>query len=83
MRVIGHCDKYYNTFHFRLSLNDLAMSDVRLRVKYAGGQSLVKGLDQTDSLEKLISHALEALGMKDATETLSRLMAGFPPKARS
>ena len=68
---------------FRLSLNDLAMSKVTLRVKHAGGQSVVKGLEQTDSLEKLISHSLEALGMTDAAETPLRLLAGFPPKARS
>ena len=36
------------------------MAKVNLRVKYEGGQGVVRGLDPEDSLEKLISHSLEA-----------------------
>ena len=55
------------------------MSAVTLRVKHAGGQGVVRGLLQTDSLEKLISHSLETLGIDDTPGTI-RLLAGFPPK---
>lgn len=57
------------------------MSAVTLRVKHAGGQGVVRGLQQTDSLEKLISHSLEALGIDDTPGATIRLLAGFPPKA--
>ena len=60
--------------------DDCKMSAVTLRVKHAGGQGVVKGLLQTDSLEKLISHSLEALGIDDTPGAAIRLLAGFPPK---
>ena len=49
-------------------------------MKHAGGQGVVRGLQQTDSLEKLISHSLEALGIEDSQGAAIRLLAGFPPK---
>ena len=57
------------------------MSAVTLRVKHAGGQGVVRGLQQTDSLEKLISHSLETLGIDETPGASIRLLAGFPPKA--
>jgi len=56
------------------------MSKVNLRVKYEGGQGVVKGLDSEDSVEKLISHSLEALGIEEQQEAAIKLLSGFPPK---
>lgn len=42
---------------------------------------MVRGLVTEDSLEKLISHSLEALGMEETKESDSlKLLSGFPPK---
>ena len=41
---------------------------------------MVRGLQQTDSLEKLLSHSLETLGIDDTPGATIRLLAGFPPK---
>jgi ubiquitin thioesterase OTU1 len=56
------------------------MAKVNLRVKYEGGQGVVKGLDSEDSVEKLISHSLEALGVTNQEEAAIKLLSGFPPK---
>jgi len=56
------------------------MAKVNLRVRYDGGQGVVKGLDSEDSIEKLISHSLEALGVTDQQEASIKLLSGFPPK---
>jgi len=56
------------------------MSKVNLRVRYEGGQGVVKGLDSEDSVEKLISHSLEALGVTNQQEAALKLLSGFPPK---
>jgi len=56
------------------------MAKVNLRVRYEGGQGVVKGLDPEDSVEKLISHSLEALGVIDQQEAAIKLLSGFPPK---
>jgi len=56
------------------------MAKVNLRVRYEGGQGVVKGLDSEDSVEKLISHSLEALGIGDQQEAAIKLLSGFPPK---
>jgi len=56
------------------------MAKVNLRVRYEGGQGVVKGLDSEDSVEKLISHSLEALGVIDQQEAAIKLLSGFPPK---
>ena len=61
-------------------LDEKTMSKVTLRVKHAGGQGVVRGLELEDSIEKLISHSLEALGIPDDPGTSLRLLAGFPPK---
>ena len=54
---------------------------VSLRVRCEGGQGVVRGLVTEDSLEKLISHSLEALGMDETKESDSlKLLSGFPPK---
>ena len=50
-------------------------------MKHADGQGVVRGLQQTDSLEKLISHSLETLGIDETPGASIRLLAGFPPKA--
>ena len=63
-----------------LLADDPKMTAVTLRVKSEGGQGVVRGLQQTDSLEKLISHSLEALGIDDTPGASIRLLAGFPPK---
>ena len=55
-------------------------SKVNLRVKCDGGQGVVKGLESEDSLEKLISHSLEALGKTEQSEDSIKLLSGFPPK---
>ena len=55
---------------------------INLRVKCDGGQGVVRGLVPEDSLEKLISHSMEALGMQENTEEQTiKLLSGFPPKA--
>jgi len=54
---------------------------VSLRVKCDGGQGVVRGLVQEDSLEKLISHSLETLGMEENISASLKLLCGFPPKA--
>ena len=64
----------------RALADDWKMSAVTLRVKHSGGQGVVRGLQQTDSLEKLISHSLEALGIDETPGASIRLLAGFPPK---
>jgi len=56
------------------------MAKVNLRVRYEGGQGVVKGLDSEDSVEKLISHSLEALGVTNQQEAAIKLLSGFPPK---
>ena len=54
---------------------------VMLRVRCEAGQGVVRGLVTEDSLEKLISHSLEALGMDEIKEMDSlKLLSGFPPK---
>ena len=54
---------------------------VSLRVKCEGGQGVVRGLLAEDSLEKLISHALEQLGLATADHQATvRILNGFPPK---
>lgn len=55
-------------------------SKVTLRVRCEGGQEVVKGLVTEDSLEKLISHSLEALGMEEARTENLKILSGFPPK---
>lgn len=57
------------------------MAKVTVRVKYEGGQGVVRGLDPEDSLEKLISHSLESLGLPDTNTDAIRMLTGFPPKA--
>ena len=52
------------------------MAKVNLRVRYDGGQGVVKGLDSEDSVEKLISHSLEALGIGDQQEAAIKLLSG-------
>jgi hypothetical protein len=52
------------------------MAKVNVRVKYEGGQGVVKGLDPEDSLEKLISHSLESLGLPDTDTTSIRMLTG-------
>ena len=55
---------------------------INLRVRCDGGQGVVRGLVPEDSLEKLISHSMEALGMQENTEEQKlKLLSGFPPKA--
>jgi len=56
------------------------MSKVNLRVRYEGGQGVVKGLDSEDSIEKFISHSLEALGILEHQQNSLKLLSGFPPK---
>ena len=53
---------------------------VSLRVKCDGGQGVVRGLVQEDSLEKLISHSMETLGMEESISSSLKLLYGFPPK---
>ena len=53
------------------------MAKVNLRVRYEGGQGVVKGLDSEDSVEKLISHSLEALGVIDQQEAAIKLLSGM------
>ena len=55
---------------------DLRMAKVNVRVKYEGGQGVVRGLDPEDSLEKLISHSLESLGLPDANTDSLRMLTG-------
>ena len=55
---------------------------ISLRVKCDGGQGVVRGLVPEDSLEKLISHSMEALGIVENSEEQNiKLLSGFPPKA--
>jgi len=54
---------------------------VSLRVKCDGGQGVVRGLVQEDSLEKLISHSMETLGMEESISSSLKLLYGFPPQA--
>ena len=49
---------------------------MNVRVKYEGGQGVVRGLDPEDSLEKLISHSLESLGLPDANTDSLRMLTG-------
>eukprot|EP00092_Neocalanus_flemingeri_P023715 GFUD01025721.1.p1 GENE.GFUD01025721.1~~GFUD01025721.1.p1 ORF type:complete len:348 (-),score=97.11 GFUD01025721.1:229-1209(-) len=56
------------------------MAKVNLRVRYDGGQGVVKGLDSEDSVEKLISHSLETLGIEEQKEAAIKMLSGFPPK---
>jgi len=56
------------------------MAKVNLRVRYEGGQGVVKGLDSEDSVEKLISHSLEALGIEEQQQAAIKMLSGFPPK---
>lgn len=57
------------------------MAKVNLRVRHEGGQGVVKGLDPSDSIEKLISHCLEVLGVQEIDVDAVRMLSGFPPKA--
>jgi len=56
------------------------MAKLNLRVRHEGGQGVVKGLDPEDSIEKLISHSLEVLGVGDADTGAVKMLSGFPPK---
>ena len=53
------------------------MSKVNLRVRYDGGQGVVKGLDSEDSVEKFISHSLEALGIPEHQQNSLKLLSGW------
>jgi hypothetical protein len=53
------------------------MAKMNLRVKYEGGQGVVRGLDPGDSLEKLISHSLESLGLPNANTGSLRMLTGL------
>ena len=52
------------------------MEKVNVRVKYEGGQGTVRGLHPDDSLEKLISHSLESLGLPETNTNSLRLLTG-------
>ena len=54
------------------------MAKVNLRVRYEGGQGVVKGLDSEDSVEKLISHSLEALGIEEQQQAAIKMLSGEP-----
>lgn len=55
---------------------------VTLRVRHEGGQGVVRGLDSGDSVEKLLTHAVESLGLPDlASLDNIKMLSGFPPKA--
>ena len=57
------------------------MAKVNLRVRHEGGHGVVKGLDPSDSIEKLISHCIEVLGVQEIDVDAVRMLSGFPPKA--
>ena len=66
-------------FSFRLDAKfsfKLEMAKVSLRVRYDGGQGVVKGLDYEDSVEKLISHSLEVLGILEQEEAAIKMLSG-------
>jgi len=56
------------------------MAPVSLRVRHDGGQGVVKGLDPLDSVEKLVSHSMEVLGLEQVDLDRIKMLSGFPPK---
>ena len=60
----------------------LKMSKLSLRVKCQTGSGVVRGLDPLDSLEKLVTHSLECLGLDIHSNRDSiKMLTGFPPKS--
>jgi len=56
------------------------MAKVTLRVRHENGQGVVRGLDPGDSVEKLLSHSLEVLGVGQIDMDGVKMLSGFPPK---
>jgi len=56
------------------------MAKVTLRVRHEDGQGVVRGLDPGDSVEKLLSHSLEVLGVQQIDMDGVKMLSGFPPK---
>ena len=72
---------FVTLFQIYAELMTTMSGKVSLRVKCEGGQGVVRGLLAEDSLEKLISHALEQLGLATADHQATvRILNGFPPK---
>ena len=72
---------FVTLFQIYAELVSTMSGKVSLRVKCEGGQGVVRGLLAEDSLEKLISHALEQLGLATADHQATvRILNGFPPK---
>jgi len=56
------------------------VGNLSVRVKYDGGQGVVRGLDKEDSLEKLLTHTTESLKLPSHVELADlKLLSGFPP----
>ena len=55
------------------------MAKVSLRVRHEGGQGVVRGLDPLDSVEKLVSHSLEVLGVEQADLDRIKMLSGELP----
>ena len=72
---------FVTLFQIYAELVSTMSGKVSLRVKCEGGQGVVRGLLAEDSLEKLISHSLEQLGLATADhQDTVRILNGFPPK---
>jgi len=55
------------------------MSKLTLRVKSQEGSGVIK-LDSKDSLEKLVTHSLECIGLETTDTASIKILTGFPPK---
>jgi len=54
---------------------------VSVRVKCEGGQGVVRGLQNDDSLEKLLAQTTESLQLPSHTDLVDlKILSGFPPK---
>ena len=55
------------------------MAKVSLRVRHDGGQGVVRGLDPLDSVEKLVSHSMEVLGVEQVDLDRIKMLSGEVP----
>ena len=55
------------------------MAKVSLRVRHDRGQGVVRGLDPLDSVERLVSHSMEVLGLEQVDLDRIKMLSGEVP----
>ncbi|XP_023346813.1 ubiquitin thioesterase OTU1 [Eurytemora carolleeae] len=51
-----------------------------LRVRYPAGQGVLKDINPTDTIQKLITQSFDVLGIENSNSDHLKILSGFPPK---